>query len=85
MATSASRVTVTSAATLLALDANAGSALIVNRDTVTVYVGGEAVTSAAGYQLDPGESVAVDLFQGEGVYGITASSTAVCHVLRTGA
>lgn len=83
MAISASRVTATTSAAVLA-GPDAGDwppVIIRNRGVVAVYLGGSDVTSATGWQLDAGESLAVDLAQGESVYGITASSTAVCHIL----
>lgn len=83
MAISASRVTVTTSATALTSpDVDDWATFLVrNRGVVAVYLGGAAVTSATGYQLDAGESVAVDPKQFESLYGITASSTAECHVL----
>lgn len=80
---SASRVTVTTSATAITspdLD-DWSTVLIRNRGAVSVYLGAASVTSATGYQLDAGEALAVDPKQFEALYGITASSTAECHVL----
>lgn len=55
-----------------------------NRGSVSVFVGGADVTSAAGYEVEAGDVLAFDLDQGEDIYGITASSTAVMHVLEGG-
>jgi hypothetical protein len=84
-----SRVTVTTAATRLdapvAYDISPLSVLIRNRGTVASYLGGSDVTSNNGYQLDPGETISFDLIPGEALYAITASGTAVHHVIQTGA
>lgn len=58
--------------------------VIRNRGAVAVYLGGPSVTSANGYQLDPGESVAVDLRGSDDIWAVTASSSAVCHILSAG-
>lgn len=87
MATVGTQVTVSNSATALegAITADAVALLVRNRGTVAVYLGGPAVATNSGYQLDPGESVAIEARQNPlGLYGITASSTAVCHVLRIG-
>lgn len=52
-----------------------------NRGAGAVYLGGADVASTTGYQLDATEAVGWDLNHGDSVYGITASSTAVCHYL----
>ncbi len=86
-----SRVTVDTVADLLA-DASSdttgfnGFRLNVrNRGSVAVYLGAAAVVTTDGFQLDPGESVSMWLDTGEALYGITASSSAVVHVLKGGA
>ena len=87
MAGSAVR-TVTTSATSLDVDDSANSSrscLIRNRGSVAVFVGGPAVTSATGYQLDPGEALSLDTGgTGAGVatYAITASSSSTVHVLQ---
>lgn len=43
------------------------------------------MTTAAGYQLDAGEAVSMDLYQGGALYAITASGTQPVHVLQAGA
>lgn len=83
--TSASRVTVTTSATRLdtANTAKSPNIIIRNRGSVAVYVGGSAVTSADGFQLDAGESLDVAVGAGNiGLYGITASGTASVHILQ---
>lgn len=51
----------------------------------TVYLGGSDVsTSDYGYSLAAGSEVAVDLLQGEALYGIVASGTLTVNVLRIG-
>ena len=83
------RVTVLTAAIAVAAAGTTGSGDAVrvnvrNRGAIAVYLGGAAVTSSTGYQLDPGESVSTWLEAGETMYGISASSSVV-HVLTGGA
>jgi hypothetical protein len=75
--------------TTVATDYNSGqSGLIRNRGSVAVFVGGSDVTASganAGFQLDAGEAIPMDLFDGEVPYGICASSqTSTVHVLESG-
>lgn len=88
MAVKGHRVTVAATATALevAITAQSGSLVVRNRGSVAIYIGGSDVTSAAGYQLDPSESieVACEDISPSGVYAITASGTAACHVLQVG-
>lgn len=87
MAGSAQR-TVTTSATSLDVDTSLNSArscLLRNRGSVAVYVGGVGVTTANGYQLDPGEWVSLDTSgTGAGVatYAVTASGSSTVHVLQ---
>lgn len=61
------------------------SATIRNRGSVPVFVGGPDVTTDTGYQLDPGEGLSIDMLASDdGVWGCTASSTAVVHRLQRG-
>jgi hypothetical protein len=84
------QVTVTDSATLLDINTTASgrSLLVRNRGSIAVYVGGPAVTTSTGFQLDPGEAVSLDADDGSGAgsgnYGITASSTARVDVLQVG-
>lgn len=82
-----SRVTVTAAATQIIDPIRGGvpdpiSAVIKNAGAVSVYLGGIGVTSAAGYELAPGEPFNADLVAGDVLYGITAAGSAVLHVMR---
>lgn len=80
--------TVTTSSTSLDVDtvlSTGRSCLIRNRGSVAVFIGGSAVTTATGFQLDPGESVSLDTGgTGAGVatYAITASGSAAIHVLQ---
>lgn len=81
------QVTVANTPTALesSITADGVALLVRNRGAVAVYLGGPAVTTATGYQVDPGEAVSLDAETCPiGVYGITASGTAVCHVIRVG-
>lgn len=90
MAVNASRFTVGTSASLLQTadgsgDSLAGASRIIrNRGAVAVFLGNSTVIATTGYQLDPGESVSFNFQGGESLYGITASSTAVVHVLESG-
>lgn len=53
-----------------------------NRGAVAVFLGGSGVATTDGFQIDPGESVSFRCARGEVLYGITASTTCVVHVLR---
>lgn len=53
-----------------------------NRGTAAVYLGGSAVTTSTGFQLDIGEAVSVYLAPGEILYGISVSGTHVVHGLQ---
>jgi hypothetical protein len=90
MAARAARVTAATTATRLDITTvtqiGRYGLLVRNRGSVAVYLGGSDVTTATGYQLDPGEAQPVDLAgYDSGLYGIVASGTAVCHVLQVGA
>lgn len=83
MAVYQDRVTVTTTAGPVA---STGEVLIRNRGAVAVYLGGPGVTASTGYQVDPAEAVSVDLRDADDIlYGITASSTAACHLMAVGA
>lgn len=91
MATEAHRITVgTTPALLNTAAASAGyigaySLLVRNRDAAaSVFIGGPAVTAAAGFELLATESMPLDLESGENVYAIAASGTVVVHVLEVG-
>lgn len=87
MAVKAARVSVAATATALAqTDTVAVSAILVrNRGTAAVYLGASDVTTATGFQLDPGESATVEAGTYPlALYGICASGTVTCHVLQVG-
>ena len=86
MAVAATRVTVatTGGGTAIYSDDGGGSSEINirNRGAVAVYIGEANLTTSTGYQLDPGEALGIRVTAGEQVYGITASTTCVVHVLK---
>jgi hypothetical protein len=52
----------------------------------TVYIGGEGVTTTSyGFALTGGTDMAVEMQDGEKLYGVVASSTQTVNVLRQGA
>lgn len=78
----------TEAATqLVAQDAGGISVVVRNRDAANpIYLGASGVTSAAGFQLDAGDAVSIDLGPGESLYGICgAGLTARADVLESNA
>lgn len=59
--------------------------LLRNRGSVAIYVGGADVTSTWGYQLDPGEFMAMDVLAADdGIWAVTASGSAVVHRIQRG-
>lgn len=88
MAVGSAQVTVSTTAVKLSVaeaDSRTGeSVAITNTDaSVTVYVGGAAVTASTGFPLLAGGSLSVDLDGGEALYGVTASGSVTVGVLRT--
>lgn len=82
---------VTVATTATALNVAEGSAsdrvsvlVAVPTGGATVFVGGSGVTTANGYPITAGTSIALDLNSGEVAYGIVAASTQAVAVLRSG-
>lgn len=91
MAISSRVVTVTDEPTRLdtatgATDSVSGSSIaLYNNDAVTMYVGGDDVTTAIGVPVPAGTwGPAVDLDPGEALYAIVASGTAEGRVLEQG-
>lgn len=85
----AHKVTVTSSGDLLA-EAGASAAtgrdevLVRNTGSVTVYLGGAAVSTAQGYTLAAGEVVGLRLLAGDDLYGcVAAESQGEVRVLQT--
>ena len=53
--------------------------------TVTVFLGGEGVTTTSyGFALGINSDMSIDLQNGETLYGVVASSTLTVNVLRQG-
>ena len=82
-----SRVTVTSAATPVALTVRGvipdnTTATIKNAGGAAVFLGGAAVTAVAGFELAPGDVFVADLRIGDDIYGITAAGTSEVHVMK---
>lgn len=50
----------------------------------TLYVGGSDVTSANGFPVAAGQSLAVDLLPHDELYGVLASGSGTASVLRLG-
>jgi hypothetical protein len=82
-----SRVTVAATATVLS-DPVRGSladpigCIVKNTGGSSIYLGGSAVTSAAGLELAPGETLNVDLQGGDVLYGITSAGTVAVSVMK---
>lgn len=61
------------------------SIMMHNRGSIPVFVGGADVTAAAGYQLDAGGRLRMDLRNTDGgVYAVTATGSAEVHRLQLG-
>lgn len=85
MAFSGTRVSVGTSATAIATQGalrGFGAAVVCNRGVNPVYLGGADVTTASGFQLDPGEAMPVDFGDGDALYGIVAAATESVHVLQ---
>lgn len=52
-------------------------------NTNKVYVGAAGVTAATGYELNPSESVAIDLASTAGVYVIGTAAEKVCWIANS--
>ena len=90
MAVTHQRVSVGTTATQLTSDADGRDgqtiSIQVPASGATVFLGGAGVTTASyGYELLEGTSFAVELQQGEQVFGVVASSTQTVNVFRQGA
>lgn len=90
MPVSHNRVSVTTTATKLTNDFDGRSGQTINvqnpGDGVTVYLGGEGVTSTSyGYALSGGTSFSIELGYGEKLYAVVASSTQTVNIIRQGA
>lgn len=87
MAVKQARVSVATTATaLFQTDTVAASSILVrNRGAAAVFLGAADVTTANGFQLDPGDSATVEADTHPiGLYGICSSGTVSCHVLQVG-
>lgn len=83
---SAARVTVETTAILLASNTQSRGhgvtgVAVYNAGAGSVYLGGLAVTSAAGLEVAAAGRITIDLAQGESLYAISASGSNICHVL----
>lgn len=88
MSATGRQTTVTTSATRLddAVNTMANAAVLIrNRGSVPVFLGGAAVTTGTGFQLDAGEAISIDIAgANDPLYGVVASGSAVCHVLQVG-
>jgi hypothetical protein len=90
MAVLSRAVTVTTSATRLDSDFDQRDTLSGSRfachnaSAVTVYVGGDDVTTANGLSVPAGAQLSIDLSIADQVYGIVAAGTAEVRVLETG-
>jgi hypothetical protein len=89
MALTHAQVSVGSTATLLSATGAGrdGQTVLVQNPTngQSVYIGGTGVTTASyGFLLLAGTAFAIDLQDGESIYGVVASSTQAVGVIRQG-
>lgn len=84
----ASTVTVSATATVVVVPNGAAADLewVKVKNTAgaaaTVYIGGSAVTTTAGFPVEAGASEVFGLRSGETLYGIVASGTQVVNLLK---
>lgn len=83
MAATATRITVSTTATLLATGDVAGTSILlrVPAGGVTVSLGESDVTTSSGFDLTAGETLSIDLDVDEELYGIVATGTQSVHTL----
>lgn len=89
MAVIAARASVGTTATLLSAGKESDSTLgrsvaVYNPGPTDVYLGGQGVTTAAGYLLGTGLTFVADLEPRELLYAIAAAGTQAIHVIQTG-
>jgi len=89
MALTHAQVSVGTTATLLSATGAGrdGQTVLVQNPTTgqSVYIGGTGVTTASyGFLLLAGTAFAIELQDGEGIYGVVASSTQTVGVIRQG-
>ena len=89
MALTHAQVSVGTTATLLSATGAGrdGQTVLVQNPTTgqSVYIGGTGVTTADyGFLLLAGTAFAIELQDGEGIYGVVASSTQAVGVIRQG-
>lgn len=82
-AVTATRVTVSTSATLIFTAPLAGVSrvLIRNPSAVSVYVGPSTVTTANGFEIAAGDALAINLGYGDPIYGIVAAATQVVYTI----
>lgn len=51
--------------------------------SASVYVGGSGVTTAAGYELTPGETVTVTMYASQELHAIIAASTQEIQIIAS--
>ena len=83
----AARVSVTASATLLLNPINGSvtgsiTAIVKNPGPASVFIGGEFVTAATGFELASGGTVDVDLIAGDLLYGITTGATQELQTIK---
>ena len=88
MAIKSAVVSVTTSATQLNApdaDSQAGESVVIyNAGASSIFLGGSAVTAAAGFPLAAAATIAITLDGGENIYAITASGTISTNVLTQG-
>ena len=85
MAVAGPRVTVSTTATRLDSwgSTRVGAVLVRNRGAASVDLGGAEVTTGAGFELQAGESVTVDMTATDGgLYAVAAAGTVRCDTLQ---
>lgn len=81
------RVTVATTATLVFQSQNPTNGvktrvLVRNPGAVSVYVGDASVTTANGFEIAAGDSIGINLFAADQLYGIVASGTQVVYTIQ---
>jgi hypothetical protein len=60
------------------------SVLIRNRGSVSVWIGGPAVSASNGFEVQAGETISLELTGGDKLYAVTSSGSSTCHIVQAG-
>jgi hypothetical protein len=83
MAIISSQVTVTTTAASIVPVDNVSQDVALHCASGALFIGGQGVTDATGYKMDNGDKLRLTIREGEQIYAITSSGTALLYILRS--